>query len=362
MSTAVKIGKANYSSGNFVKRNWWKLKDGEQAYRILPPLGELAEKGHWSVFHSVHYGYKSMDGKIRAFLSTYKKDFKSGMVLVPDAALERIQKLKAMQDEAKVKGDKATFEKCKNLLQVYNLDNNHYVNAMDINGNIGILKLRHRAMLALKAEIKKLGDEGVDPLSVNDGRFFVFRRTGNGLDTSFQVNVLKEKITVQGLARPVEQDKIHILDQSILNRLGSETAQLDKLFKKFSPEDVARIVKTSDLSTGKSPVIDELFATPKTDTMAAASTSGEEEVDPSIGEDYRQPPSASTSTNTDASNVLDTFPRTSPTMTMDFTPQSTVSAAVQTPVQTQVHVASVAATTSEILAALDDKDFFASLV
>jgi len=50
---SIKIGKAKFGAQN-QQRKYFKLKDGEQAYRILPPLGELADQGRWSIFHSVH--------------------------------------------------------------------------------------------------------------------------------------------------------------------------------------------------------------------------------------------------------------------------------------------------------------------
>ena len=64
----MKLGQAKYG-GEYVKKNNYKLKDGEQVYRILPPMGELAEQGRWSVFYNVHFGYKNSEGKLRPFQS-----------------------------------------------------------------------------------------------------------------------------------------------------------------------------------------------------------------------------------------------------------------------------------------------------
>ena len=38
----MKIGKAKYGAG---KKTYFKLKDGDQTFRILPPLGDLADDG-----------------------------------------------------------------------------------------------------------------------------------------------------------------------------------------------------------------------------------------------------------------------------------------------------------------------------
>lgn len=244
----MKLGKARYGGGgSFAKRKYFKLKDGESVFRILPPLGDLADRGIWSVFYRVHYGYVDSQGKSKAFQSPLVKNNKTKMIEVPDPALEKIEKLKAELAKAKATGNVALTEKLAKLvgdgkiLGQFNLDSNHYMNVLDTQGNIGVLKIRHKAKLALEATIKRLRENGVDPLSPEDGRFFVFRRTGKGLDTTFQVDILKEKMNVPGVGM-VEKDVVHVLDDSIVSRLESEAADLDKIYKKISAEEVARIV------------------------------------------------------------------------------------------------------------------------
>ena len=267
---------SNGRSKQKTNRKYFKLKDGEQVYRILPGLGDLADSNKWSVFYSVHYGYKTSDGKNRPFLSTEVKDRKSNTITVVDAAKDRLNQLKNEYEKAKKSGNEALINKLGKLVGqggVYNLDNNHYLNVIDANGNIGVLKLRHKAKLALEAEIKKLEANNVYPLSPEDGRFFIFTRTGMGRDTTFSVNVLKEKIKVEGIGQ-VERDVVHQLDDSILGRLENEAAQLNKLFKPISASDVEQIVKTSDLMTGHSSHLDAMF-----DNSASAAPAVEESLD-----------------------------------------------------------------------------------
>lgn len=257
----MKIGKAQVGFvGN--RKKHFKLKDGEQIYRILPPLGDLADSGRWSVFHNVHFGYRTTDGKLKPFLSPEVKNRTTKMVEVQDAAKDRIESLKSKLEEAKKSGNKAVFEKLNSIVGypdgTYNMDSNHYMNVIDASGNIGILKLRHKAKLALESEIKKLNANGVDPLSPDDGRYFVFSRSGMGRDTVFSVNVHKEKLTVKDFG-VVERDVVHKLDDDLLRRLDTEAGQLDKLFKKVTSEDVKKIVETSNLDTGISLYMDELF-------------------------------------------------------------------------------------------------------
>lgn len=248
------FGQSNYG-GNYIKKKYAKLKDGEAAYRILPALGELAAQGKWSVFWKVHYGYKNSKGELRTFESPLVKNNKSKMIEVPDAALERIETLKAAFEAAKKANDGpkiAALDKLVGQKGQYNLDSNHYMNAIDEQGNIVILKIRHRAKVALDAAIKRERAKGIDPLSPTDGRFFVFHRSGMGLDTVFQVSVKQETVDVPGFG-PMQRDIVHKLTPEIANRCGTrqpdgsfryaEAANLDTLYKKPTSEQVARIVK-----------------------------------------------------------------------------------------------------------------------
>lgn len=277
----MKIGKAKFG---FTQKKYFKLKDGESTFRILPPLGELADEGRWSMFYKVHYGYKNTKGKLRVFQSSLVTNRTTKMVEVPDAADQRIKELKAKLEEAKSTGNKAVVERLGKLVSgmkpMYNVDSNHYMNVIDTQGNIGVLKLRHRAKTALDVQIKKLREKGIDPLSVDNGRFFVFTRSGNGLDTSFQVDILQEKLTVQGVGE-VNRDIVHKLSDELITRLSEEAAELGKLFRALTSDEIERVVKASDLLTGQSPVIDELFDN-RGDTSSV--DEGEDEEESSVSE------------------------------------------------------------------------------
>lgn len=351
---AAKLGKANFG-GNYVKRKFFKLKDGEASYRILPSIGFNGKEpdGKWSVFHKVHYGYKNTKGQMRVFLSPEVKNRKTKMIEVPDAALERIQKLKAELEKAKAAGNKALVEKLMELVgsmdAKYNLDNNHYLNVIDEQGNIGILKLRHRAKLALDATIKGLRDANIEPLDVETGRFFTFRRTGTGLDTSFQVTVKKKRFKVEGVGE-VEQDLVHVITDDILQRLEKEAADLDKIYKSLSAEDVARIVASSDINTGMSPVIDELFD----DAKAAAS-------EPAIVDEDEYEDDASAA---QAAPAVTPNPTPAPAQTAPAAAPAqaaTVTTTVAAPATTAVKTATAPKTTAQAVTDQSDEEFLKSL-
>jgi hypothetical protein len=294
----MKVGTAKYGS-SYTKKNYFKLKDGDNVYRVLPPMGDLAEAGRWSVFYNIHYGYKNTQGKMRAFQSPLVKNRKTKMIESPDAALERIDSLKAELAKAKDAKDQGRIDRLSPLVgsqkSLYNLDSHHYMNVVDLQGNIGVLKIRHRCKLALDAEIKRLREEeGVDPLSADNGRFLVFRRSGSALDTTFQVTVYQESQTIGG--QKVKVDKAHsIVDATTgevtkewQSRLEREAFQLDKMFKRPTSEEVALIVENADLFTGISAGCDAVFDKAAAQAAAAQDDANDEEPEP----DYEEPKAA----------------------------------------------------------------------
>jgi len=273
----------NSASSNFTQAKTVKLKDGDQIYRILPAIGDLADANIWHVFYGVHWGYKTTDGKKKPFASPEKKDHKvkPAVVVIPDAAKDRLNMLKGKLEEAKKSGNQAIINKLQPLVgfgkdTVYNLDSNHHMNAIDASGNIVVLKIKHKCFVQLEALIKKLEASGTYPLSLDDGRYFVFTRTGMGNDTGFAVNVLQEDVEVQGYGK-MKRDVSHVVTHEIISRLSKEAGKLDQLFVKPTADQVARIVETSNLDTGVSPYMDELFS--KAAPAAADNSEGNDDGD-----------------------------------------------------------------------------------
>lgn len=253
------FGSAKY--GN--KTQYFKLKDGSQIFRVLPPLTKfVGGTGIWSQFYSVHYGYTNAEGKARPFNSPLVKNQK-GMVEVPDAALERIEKLRSKLEEAKASGDEKAKERLLKLVNGqkarYNLDKNFYVNVIDLQGNIGVLKLRYKCKKQLDSQIRKLLDKGVNPLSPDNGRYFVFTREGKGAETFFNVEVYKKTENIEGVGQ-VERDVVHKINGELEERIKNEAVNLLKLFRCPTASDVAQIVAESNLQTGVSLNIDKILS------------------------------------------------------------------------------------------------------
>jgi len=263
-----------FGGQTFTKRNRYKLKDGDNVYRILPAMGDLAEEGRWSQYYNVVFGFKSTDGKHYPFQSPEVYDRKEKRVTVECSATNLIKSLKAQLEKAKEAGNKEQAAQIAKLvgdypvMGVYSLNNDHYVNVIDRQGNIGYLQLGHKAKLALDAERKRISDEeGFDILSADNGRFVNFRRTGKSRDTLVNVTVVKEKVDaeVNGVKRKVDQDIVHVIDKELQNRLIAykdgkwvykEAFNLDDLYQVPSAEEVQLIVNNADITTGISAGVD----------------------------------------------------------------------------------------------------------
>jgi hypothetical protein len=244
----MELGKAKYGSGKKV----FKVQDGDNVYRILPPMGKLAKAGKWNMYYRVEWGYKNSAGKNRPFQDVRVVNRETKMVEVESAAHLRREALKEAKTKlvAELRKNptdstlKAKLNELNDAIKQYNLDSKYYMNAIDLNGQIGLLKIGHKAFMALKTEIDKLRKQGIDPLSVENGRFFNFNRsnaTGNFQDTAYQVTPYKERVTVNG--ETYEKDKVHKIDDAIIARLSDEAYELSNMYPEVTAAQVEAMVK-----------------------------------------------------------------------------------------------------------------------
>lgn len=292
----MKIGSPKYEQS---KKNYFNFKKNQNTFilRVLPPMGDLADSGKWSVYHRVEFGYSGTDGRMRPFLSPRVVNF-NGMVEVESEAYKRREKIKTQQVQAKAEGNLNLVEQCTKMLQKYNQDAKHHLNVVDLQGNIGLFKIGHKGFQALKAEVDRLRSEGVDPIGVDNGRFFVFTRSGTGRDTLYTVNEYKQKQEIETAAGRVVAmvDFPHKLTDAILSKLSTDAFELDKIYPSVTPEEEYRIVhegasavdqilgrkqKTDSAEKTSSPVNKEESVLPTTSTsnigLASLSESLEED-------------------------------------------------------------------------------------
>ncbi|HLD91629.1 MAG TPA: hypothetical protein VI911_11580 [Patescibacteria group bacterium] len=269
----MKIGSARYGGG---KKNF-KIKDGDNIYGILPPMGELADKGKWSQYYRIEWGYKDSTGKNKPFQDVRVTNRKTKMVEIESAAHLLRESYEAHKKNVAelFKAGQATRDDVKEAAELckrYNLECKHYMNVITPQGEIGLLKLGHRAKLALDGAIKSLRDQGIDPIGL-EGMYFNINRfvpPGKALDTTYTVTPYQENVSVllNGKQQIVQQRKAYVLDEIILSRLDQEAYELNKLYPVITAEQVEEIVNQPteadvclavDRILGKSdaPVIDD---------------------------------------------------------------------------------------------------------
>jgi len=341
----MEVGKAKY--GN--KKNSFKVKDGDNVYRILPALGDLAKKGKWSMYYSVEWGYKDTQNRNKPFQNCRVVNRETKMVEVESAAHLYREKLK--QDKEKVielfKQGKATREQVQefnDLCLRYNCENKHYLNVVDLNGRIGLLKIGHKAKLALDATIKALRQQGVDPLAIENGLYFNFHRSQpenrSFRDIVVQVSVYKENVVVNG--KVYEQNKTHTMDNAFISRLDDEAWELDKLYPAPTAEQVARMVKEGAVAV----------------TQILGYNKVEEPVEENEEEHYQEPTNATVNAPQATQTVVTQQPvTTQPVTTTTPQPYVTTQPLVQQAPKTSV----ITEPTKMVSTGISDEEFLKSI-
>jgi hypothetical protein len=259
------IGVPQYGSK---KKNNWRIGDGDNIYRILPPLGKLAATGGWAVFEALHWGYRGSKG-MRPFKCIQKKHFKSGMITVQCPECDKIAEYKGLLESAEEQKAsegmskdqiKEAVKPLSDWLFSHNLDKKWYVNAMKEDGSIGRLAMPHKMYQALQQKIEKLiNEDGIDPIAVDGGVWFVLTRTGKGVQTAFSVDVQYTQETVNG--RKAKVIKPAALNEETLAKVAAEAYDLSDSFRKLTYDEIKRLVD----SGGDQDEVDHVFSSPDTD-------------------------------------------------------------------------------------------------
>lgn len=274
MGNTVAIGKPQYGGK---KKNNFRLQDGDNIYRILPPLGELAETGTWAIYESVHWGYKGSKG-FRPFKDIQKKNRKTKMVIQACPECDKIaEKLASLEDTKKrLQAEGRTEDQIKEFVKPltdwlfsHNLDKKWNVNAMTLDGKIGKLAIPHKMFVQLQLVIEKLVKEGVDPIAVDGGVYFNLVRTGQGRQTTHSVSVVEMEEVING--RKMRTYKPAPLTEEVLGRLATEAFDLKNTVASLSYDEILAIVS----SGGDPDVVDSVFSNGevKSNTAAATATS-----------------------------------------------------------------------------------------
>lgn len=289
---SMAIGTPQYGAK---KKNNFRLQDGDNIFRILPPLGELAAEGIWAVYDSMHWGYKGSRG-MRPFKCIQKKDFKTKMIKVQCPECDKIAEKTALVEDhkkslaAQGKSPEEIAESVKPLsdwLFSHNLDKKWYLNVLTQDGKIGRLAIPHKMYTQLQEVITDLvSKQGVDPIGVEGGLWFNLVRTGKGLQTTHRVAVVEQMETING--RAMRTYKPAPLTQEVLQRVGTEAYDLKNAVKSLSFDDIQLIVK----SGGDPEIVDAIFGNGEVTRSAEQAAPADDEPDTGAVASFKAAPVA----------------------------------------------------------------------
>lgn len=236
------------------KKNRFKLSDGSNLFRILPPFGTLAKLGIIAKYWAV-YWVKDSRGKPKPVVSILQTD-KDKRVITPDPMFDAVERLKKDLEALKAKkAPDAIIEAMQKTVDGLRIDKGYYLNVMSTTGEIGVLKLRYTAFQDLKRVLKKLEKDRVDPINVGTGVFLDFQKLKDDQNkTVYKVEVHEKTYQDQTTKRFMKEMVEAPIDESTLQRMESEAFELATLYNIFSPEEQA-LAATLDPS-----VVDRLFA------------------------------------------------------------------------------------------------------
>ncbi len=220
-------GKPKYGSST-PKGQTKGIKEGDNIFRILPPMHSFAESGKWANYVTVHFGYSGVDSqdpskkRTKPFRCIKVEDRRSNMVLeeCPECTLfdKTTEQLKSRESEIRAElaaaGKSGTdleevlataLEPMRGWIKTHSPDRKHYLNVMSPDGKeFYHFKLSHRTKKQLDGVLKELSEnEGIDGLDLSQGVLINIKRTGRFLAAQDVVTVVKEKVVVDG--RKLEQ-------------------------------------------------------------------------------------------------------------------------------------------------------------
>lgn len=266
------IGVPVYSQS---KRKTFKVKDGSNIFRLLPPFKSFASDGKWAKYEAIHWGYKGSNGT-RTFRCIREKDLKTKMLkvrcpecdLIEERKLQFDSKVEELQTKGDSNGKKYTKDQALEFLKpfgdwlfAHNRDSKWYINALNNNNEIGRLAIPHKMYVILQGKISELLKEGVDPLRVDQGVQLDFYREGSGGGTVHKVEVVQE--TVEYAGKKLKTAKAAPLTPDVLERMDSEAWDLVNMFHTLTQDQIQLLVS----SEGDTQIVDSLFSTPKTERV-----------------------------------------------------------------------------------------------
>lgn len=299
------FGTPKFTTGSNYKKTEGP-KTGDNFIRILPPMFSLREDGEWKKYWSTHWGFAGVGNEpgktvMRPFRCILDKDRKTGLVRQECPACAQYEQVEAQKKEqeaqitAELKEGGATKDQIEEQvsarlqpinewLKAHRVEGKYYVNVMFKDRSFGSYKLNHQYHMARINEIingKRDGKvvkpglmeaEGINPLTPDQGVWFVIGRTGTGFGTPDTTDIEYAKVEgiVNGKTKMVDEIVLAPLTDEECEKAGKECQDLTTMGGlTLSYDQIKRLVECS----GDPDEIDEIMGVKQQQKAAASSTS-----------------------------------------------------------------------------------------
>lgn len=264
------IGVTNFGSRGM--KNYFYVKSehekggragGVNTYRVLPPFGALAASGRVYEYWS-HHEVTNTEGKKRSFKCIEESDWQTKMIKVHcpfcDMHKQNQSQYKVHQSNGAGKEDLASFNA--NHVQPYQSQGKYYLNALNPEGQIGVLAIVSKSFKAFKALHEKYAKQNFDVTGVK-GMWLNFTKVSQYKGDNQPVfNVdLQRDVTMENGVPTEKIREIHVLTQEIVDRMKKECFELNSMYKIITGEQILMLAQSS--GPQRAALVDQIFALPE---------------------------------------------------------------------------------------------------
>lgn len=228
----------------------FKIKDGSNIYRILPPFGDINVHNNYPYRKwSVCWLRDPETGKRRPYASPLTDRDPECPVYKYNIALAAV--IEDQKTKYKMQGltDKEIKQKLDALYTVkfeMNISHVYAYNAANKDGQVGLLELKSTAHKAMKKKmLEYITKYGQDPTSMNSdkadsGVWFNISKTGYGMSTEYDVDFVS-------ITQKMDDQIVEVVDRSalasdVVNRYDMLGYDLSKVYVRKTKEELAELL------------------------------------------------------------------------------------------------------------------------
>lgn len=225
-------GMSSSGNGRDIKR--FKITEGSHVFRILPPFGT----NHGNVPSrqvQLHWGFFKEDGKTSPVPCSYPTE---GYCPI----CERVKEREALAERSKAQGNEEEANQILKDVSQIKVKRTYLMNASNKAGEVGILEVTKTSIDGLIKHMKAYQTKyGKNPVSLATGVWFVFSRSGKGFNTSYEVELNKNMVTLPD-GDQVEKVDNSALAANILENYEKLAYDIHKMYAPVSSADLKRIL------------------------------------------------------------------------------------------------------------------------